>query len=56
MPGHKEREELPRTDLPARKIPYDDDYFGSGEEEGVERERQASDDGEDDGGEGPKAA
>jgi hypothetical protein len=52
MPRNKEREEAPRTDLPPRKIPYDDDYFGSGEEEGVEREREASDG--DDGG--PKAA
>ncbi len=31
----------PRTDLPPRRIPYDDDYFGTGEEEGVVRERQA---------------
>jgi hypothetical protein len=54
MPGSKQREDAPRTDLPPRKIPYDDDYFGSGEEEGVERERQASDDDED--GPGPKAA
>jgi hypothetical protein len=58
MPGNKEREELPRTDLPPRKIPYDDDYFGTGEEEGVERERQASDDErpEPGPGPGPKAA
>lgn len=51
MPRQKETEDLPRTDLPPRKIPYDDDYFGSGEEEGVERERQATDDDD-----GPKAA
>ncbi len=53
MPNPKE--DLPRTDLPPTKKPYDDDYFGTGEEEHVERERQASDGG-DDGGEGPKAA
>jgi hypothetical protein len=34
--------DTPRTDLPPRKIPYDDDYFGTGEEEGVVRERDAS--------------
>ena len=56
MPGKKEREELPRTDLPPRKIPYDEDYFGTGEEEGVERERQASDDEGPESGPGPKAA
>jgi hypothetical protein len=55
MPGDKDRRELPRTDLPPRKIPYDDDYFGTHEEEGVERERQASDDDEGPGP-GPKAA
>ncbi len=32
----------PRTDLPPKKIPYDDDYFGTGEEEGVVREREAA--------------
>ncbi len=31
----------PRTDLPPEKRPYDEDYFGTGEEEGVVRERQA---------------
>ncbi len=36
----------PRTDLSPKKIPYDDDYFGSGEEEGVVRERQAGEDDE----------
>lgn len=46
--------EQPRTDLPPKKIPYDDDYFGSGEEEGVVREREAS--GDDDDDRGPKAA
>ncbi len=36
-------DDRPRTDLPPKKIPYDDDYFGTGEEEGVVRERQADD-------------
>jgi hypothetical protein len=44
---------MPRTDLPPTKIPYDDDYFGTGEEAEVVREREAS--GEDEG-EGPDAA
>jgi hypothetical protein len=47
--------EQPRTDLPPKKIPYDEDYFGTGEEEGVVREREAAGD-EDDEGPGPKAA
>ncbi len=45
MPGHEGgdgRADLPRTDLPPKKIPYDDDYFGTGEEEGVVRERELS--------------
>jgi hypothetical protein len=46
--------DVPRTDLPPKKIPYDEDYFGTGEEEGVVREREASGDEDDD--EGPKAA
>jgi hypothetical protein len=33
--------EAPRTDLPPTREPYDDGYFGTGEEEGVEREREA---------------
>jgi hypothetical protein len=44
----------PRTDLPPRKLPYDEDYFGTGDEEGVVREREAS--GDEEEGEGPKAA
>ena len=57
MPGNKQGQggDLPRTDLPPKKLPYDDDYFGSGEEEGVVKEREASGD-EDDGGQGPRAA
>ncbi|HET8540198.1 MAG TPA: hypothetical protein VFL83_10040 [Anaeromyxobacter sp.] len=35
--------EGPRTDLPPRREPYTDDYFGTGEEEGVVRERDAGD-------------
>ena len=42
----------PRTDLEPDKRPYTDDYFGSGEEEGVVREHEASGDDED----GPQAA
>lgn len=33
--------DAPRTDLPPRREPYDDGYFGTGEEEGVERETEA---------------
>ena len=44
--------ELPRTDLLPDKRPYQDDYFGTGEEEGVVKEREVS--GDDD--EGPHAA
>lgn len=36
-----ERGEMPRTDLPPTKEPYDDDYFGTGEEENVVQEREA---------------
>jgi hypothetical protein len=38
--GGGDRRELPRTDLPPAKQPYDDDYFGTGEEEGVVKERE----------------
>ncbi len=44
MPGKKRDDragELPRTDLPPTREPYDDGYFGTGEEENVEREREA---------------
>lgn len=34
-------DEAPRTDLPPTREPYDDGYFGTGEEEGVVREREA---------------
>ncbi len=47
MPGKREEErqgEGPRTDLPPEREPYDDGYFGTEEEEGVEREREAPDD------------
>lgn len=45
MPGttrDDDRGNLPRTDLPPKKLPYDDDYFGTGEEEGVVKERELS--------------
>ncbi len=38
MPG-RGRENAPRTDLPPVKDPYYEGYFGTGEEEGVVRER-----------------
>jgi hypothetical protein len=38
--------EAPRTDLPPRREPYDEGYFGTDEEEGVVRERDASGDDE----------
>src|SRR5512138_2394525 len=42
MPGKRPSDEgeAPRTDLPPTREPYDDDYFGTGEEEGVVRERE----------------
>ncbi len=40
--------EQPRTDVPPTKMPYQDDYFGTGEEEGVVRERDAGERPEDD--------
>ncbi|BDG04709.1 hypothetical protein [Anaeromyxobacter oryzae] len=52
MPGKRRDEprkdagDAPRTDLPPTREPYDDGYFGTGEEEGVEREREAPDPGE----------
>ncbi len=46
MPGDprepaRERGDAPRTDLPPTREPYDEDYFGTGQEEGVNRERAA---------------
>jgi hypothetical protein len=41
------RGDTPRTDLPPTREPYDDDYFGTGEEENVVREREAPDAGSD---------
>lgn len=52
MPGKRQDDgragagETPRTDLPPTREPYDEGYFGTGEEEGVERERQAPEAGE----------
>ncbi len=46
MPRKRDEErgpEAPRTDLPPERKPYYDGYFGTGEEEGVEREREARD-------------
>ncbi len=39
--GERKQDEAPRTDLPPEREPYDDGYFGTEEEEGVERERDA---------------
>jgi hypothetical protein len=44
--GDERRGETPRTDLPAEREPYYEGYFGTDEEEGVEREREAGEDGE----------
>jgi hypothetical protein len=44
MPGERPSDQggdAPRTDLPPTREPYTDDYFGTGEEEGVVRERDA---------------
>jgi hypothetical protein len=54
MPGKREderRDEAPRTDLAPEREPYTGGYFGSDEEEGVERERDA---GRSDGEEGER--
>lgn len=45
-PTERNPGDAPRTDLPPTREPYDDGYFGTEEEEGVVREREAS--GEDD--------
>jgi hypothetical protein len=37
----------PRTDLPPKREPYYEGYFGTGEEETAERERDASGDARD---------
>lgn len=37
-----QRGDEPRTDLPPTREPYDEDYFGTGEEERVVREREES--------------
>ncbi len=46
--GGERKDETPRTDLPPEREPYDEGYFGTEEEEGVEREREAGDGGEGD--------
>jgi hypothetical protein len=46
MPGERGDErsgDAPRTDLPVEREPYYEGYFGTDEEEGVEREREAGD-------------
>ncbi len=57
MPGERPSDQggdTPRTDLPPTRDPYTDDYFGTGEEEGVVCERDAGEGkggaGEDGGG------
>jgi hypothetical protein len=52
MPGERPSEQggdAPRTDLPPTREPYTDDYFGTDEEEGVVREREADEGKQDDG-------
>ncbi len=52
MPGERpsdQNPDAPRTDLPPTREPYTDDYFGTGEEEGVVRERDAGERGGDEG-------
>ena len=52
-PSDAERE-APRTDLPPTREPYTDDSFGTGEEEGVVREKDAG--AREDAGEGEREA
>lgn len=40
-PDEKRGEQAPRTDLTPEREPYYEGYFGTEEEEGVERERDA---------------
>ncbi len=40
-PEDDESKETPRTDLPPVREPYYEGYFGTDEEEGVERETEA---------------
>lgn len=42
----RERGDVPRTDLPPTREPYDDDYFGTAEEEVVVREEKIPEDAE----------
>jgi hypothetical protein len=52
MPTKREDErknEKPRTDLPPDREPYYEGYFGTDEEEGVERERDDSGDSDERG-------
>jgi hypothetical protein len=46
MPTKREdegKQEAPRTNLPPKREPYYEGYFGTGEEEGAERERESGD-------------
>jgi hypothetical protein len=43
-PEDRRSEDAPRTDLPPEKEPYYEGYFGTDEEEGAVREREASGD------------
>ncbi len=43
QPGDRDRGEMPRTDLPPTKEPYDEGYFGTEEEDGVVREEDDAD-------------
>jgi hypothetical protein len=55
MPGERPNEQggdAPRTDLPPTREPYTDDYFGTDEEEGVVREREADEGKADEGDDG----
>jgi len=57
MPGERgdeRRGEAPRTDLPAEREPYYEGYFGTDEEEGVERERDAGEEREGDDAGAPR--
>jgi hypothetical protein len=53
MPTKREdggKQEAPRTDLPPKREPYYEGYFGTGEEEGAERERDAGKDEKEEAG------
>ncbi len=41
--GKQGKQDAPRTELPPKREPYYEGYFGTGEEEGAERERDSRD-------------